>query len=159
MRARPNDKCKRPLLRATGIPIGGRRAARPHGLARGATQLNQSAALRYTCPDRRISKAMVTLARAAQLHYHDFAAWPCGPRENLLNIMKVILRKCGRGLSLCPATTLDNTLTGGTLSEPTSGHLLQALPYAHHSTFHRARGALAIRLEFPRARCSRCKLY
>ena len=48
MRARPNDKCKRPLLHATGIPIGGRRAARPHGLARGATQLNQSAALRYT---------------------------------------------------------------------------------------------------------------
>ena len=113
----------------------------------------------HHCPDRRISKAMVTLARAAQLHYHDFAAWPCGPRENLLNNIEVILRKCGRGLSLCPATTLDNTLTGGTLSEPTSGHLLQALPYAHHSTFHRARGALAIRLEFPRARCSSCKLY
>jgi hypothetical protein len=113
----------------------------------------------HHCPDRRIRKAMVTLAWAAQLHYHDFAACPCGPRKNSLNNIEVILRKCGRGLSLCPATTLDNTLTGGALSGPTSRHLLKALPYAHHSTFQRARGALAIRLEFPRARCSRCKLY
>ena len=148
------------LLRATGIPIAGCRITRPHVLARGATQLNQSAVLLHTTAHAAASVMLWLLWR--------------GERSYIIMILArvpVVLEKIIKHYRSDPAqirstlcsvrspTVLDKTLKGGTSGKPTRVHLLQTRFHTTTSPSSRARGALAIRLEVPLARLIRGSFY
>ena len=89
------------LLRATGIPIAGCRITRPHVLARGATQLNQSAVLLHTTAHA-AAAVMQWLLWCGERSYiiMILTRVPVVLEKKSLNITEVILRKYGRHSAL-----------------------------------------------------------
>ena len=144
------------LLRATGIPIAGCRITRPHVLARGATQLNQSAVLLHTTAHAAaaamlwllwrgersyiimISTRVPVVLEKAIKHYRSD---PAQIRSTLCS-----LRSATVWIKCCKEVLLGN--------QPV-GQLLQTRFHTATLPSSRARGTLAIRLGVPLSRLIR----
>jgi len=88
------------LLRATGIPIAGCRVTRPHVMARGATQLNQSAVLLHTTAHAAAAVMLWLLWWGERSYIIMILTRVPVVLEKSLNITEVILRNYGRHSAL-----------------------------------------------------------